>query len=454
MHIPTIALIIAIIGLLSSSLLVGGIISLVSLVMGIILLRKEKTIAAVRVIAISVAGLLVPFIMYFNTYGMSLPSKSGISKNPYKEILSTNFSNMGIAMAGDLANDPGAGSGGMSDAANSRTTASDELQEAIARAGKESDKGAAEERISGTVLYAEDENASGDGRTQADGDPMEDEMIYIGLTDSVRRGVIEHIDDNKDITDNGTKAGTDHAGTDNNNTSSKEQIEADSVATGDNIFESLDSIKEGDKNKGGIVSIAARDDDMPSYGGLPLGTLLIAQYFREDDHNCNPVLVLQNKTGETVRYECKFIARDAEGNGLSMSEKTVEVVKNGSLFVFEGRFHKKDMGGKKPAVYEFSITKRTPYENDMSSAVSLYTSTKNSTATLTAVNNSDKKVKVDAYVLFFDGTELVDCMWMIPQNTDEVCLNPGSTASIEGDAYYRFDRVETYYTAYEAIEGQ
>ena len=58
---------------------------------------------------------------------------------------------------------------------------------------------------------------------------------------------------------------------------------------------------------------------------------------------------------------------------------------------------------------------------------------------------------MDAYVLFFDGKELVDCMWMIPQNTDEVCLEPGSAASIKGDAYYRFDHVETFYTAYEAV---
>ncbi|MCR5404608.1 MAG: hypothetical protein K6E91_12440 [Butyrivibrio sp.] len=454
MHIPTIALIIAIIGLLSSSLLVGGIISLVSLVMGIILLRKEKTIAAVRVIAISVAGLLVPFIMYFNTYGVSLPSKNDISKNPYKEILSTNYSNMGIALAGDSSDDQiREGAAGI-DAANSRTTASDELQEAIAKAGKESAAGSLEGEASGSVLYTEAENAISDAENPAKDDPMDDEMVYIGLTDSVRRGVIEHIGENKDVTDDGTVTGADSVSADKKNASSDEQGEAGAGASTGNIFESLDSISESDKNKGGIVSIAARDDDMPSYGGLPLGTLLVAQYFREDDHNCNPVLVLQNKTGETVRYECRFIARDAEGNSLALSEKTVEVVKNGSLFVFEGRFHKKDLGGKKPAVYEFSITKRTPYEKDMSSQISLYTATKSSTATLTAVNNSDKKVKVDAYILFFDGTELVDCMWMIPQNTDEVCLQPGTTASIEGDAYYRFDRVETYYTAYEAIEGQ
>nr|MCR5670410.1 hypothetical protein [Butyrivibrio sp.] len=66
-------------------------------------------------------------------------------------------------------------------------------------------------------------------------------------------------------------------------------------------------------------------------------------------------------------------------------------------------------------------------------------------------NPTDKRIKVDAYVLFFDGAELVDCMWMIPQNTGEVCLDPGTMASIKGNSYYRFDRVETFYTAYEAV---
>jgi hypothetical protein len=217
------------------------------------------------------------------------------------------------------------------------------------------------------------------------------------------------------------------------------------------IFESLDSIDPKEKNKGGIVSIAPSDDDMPSYGGLPVGTLIIAQYFREDDHNANPVLVLQNKTGNMCRDECIFTARDKDGNEMAVSEKTVEVVRDGSIFVFEGRFDKKDLGGGIPDAFEFSISKREPYEKDMSTEIAVYTAMEGNSAILTAENKSDKKVKVDAYVLFFDGEELVDCMWMIPQNTDEVCLEPGSAASIQGDAYYRFDHVETYYTAYEAV---
>ena len=229
--------------------------------------------------------------------------------------------------------------------------------------------------------------------------------------------------------------------------------ETEAEETESSIFESLDSIPEDEKNKGGVVSIAASDDNMPSYGGLPVGTILLGQYFREDDHNCNPVLVLQNRTGDLARYECRFIARDKDGEELADSNKTVEVVRNEAIFVFEGRFDKRDLGGKIPETYEFSITKRTPYEEDVADSISVYTAIEGSSAVLTAENKSGVRAKVDAYVLFFDGRELVDCMWMIPQNTGEVCIDPGSSAVIRGDAYYRFDRVETYYTAYKAVEA-
>ncbi|WP_026651923.1 hypothetical protein [Butyrivibrio proteoclasticus] len=197
--------------------------------------------------------------------------------------------------------------------------------------------------------------------------------------------------------------------------------------------------------------IGASDDDMPSYGGLPVGTMILAQYFREDDHNCNPVLVLRNKTGNLCRYECKFIARDENGEELAISQNTVEVVKDGDCFVFEGRFDKNELGGKLPAMYEFSITKRKPYEEDASDQVAVYTRVSGNSAIVTADNTGDTKVKVDTYVLFFDKDELVDCIWLIPQNTGDVCVAPFTTANIQGDAYYHFDRVETYYTAYRAV---
>ena len=199
------------------------------------------------------------------------------------------------------------------------------------------------------------------------------------------------------------------------------------------------------------TEIGASDDDMSCYGGLPLGTLLIARYFREDDHNCNPVLVLQNKSGDLCRYECKFTARDGAGNQLAVSEKTVEVVQNDAKFVFEGRFDKNELQGKLPTMYEFSITRRKPYEKDRLDDIAVYSKTEGNSVFLAAENTCDKKVKVDAFVLFFDGNELVDCIWMIPQNNGLVSIEPGSAASIKGDAYYRFDRIETYYTAYEAV---
>ena len=380
----TIALIIAILGLFASLFLLGGAICMVTLGYGIYLFVKDKSIDALRIIAISAAGVILPIIMYLNTYGFHLPYDDGSGRSTFTTILATNYENLGIDLFGkEKSNEEAkAASIGVTDAEE----LSDKSEMAETEASAETS-----ESLESALAKLKDKNGQQDEK----------------------------------------------AGSEEN--------------SGSSIFESLDSIRKEDKNKGGIVSIAPSDDNMPSYGGLPVGTMLIAQYFREDDHNCNPVLVLQNKTGDLVRYECRFIARDKEGEELAVSEKTVEVVRNEALFVFEGRFDKRDLGGKIPDSYEFSITKRKPYEDDMADLVSVYTATEGSSALLTAENKSDRKVKVDAYVLFFDGSELVDCMWMIPQNTDEVCLDPGSAATIKGDAYYRFDRVETFYTAYEAV---
>lgn len=380
----TIALLLAILGLVASLFLVGGAICMVTLGIGIHQFVKDKSIEALRIIAISAAGVILPIIMYLNTYGFHLPYEDGSGRSAFKTILATNYENLGIDLFGKDKSD----------------------KEAEAVLVSESDA---------------DEFSQGAEKVET--------SASSGTSESLESALAKLKDKNEELDEN---------------------VES-SEKSGGSIFESLDSIRKEDKNKGGIVSIAPSDDNMPSYGGLPVGTMLVAQYFREDDHNCNPVLVLQNKTGDLVRYECRFIARDKDGEELATSEKTVEVVRNEALFVFEGRFDKRDLGGNIPDSYEFSITKREPYEEDMANQVSVYTATEGSSALLTAENKSDKKVKVDAYVLFFDGSELVDCMWMIPQNTDEVCLDPGSAATIKGDAYYRFDRVETFYTAYEAV---
>ena len=380
----TIALLLAILGLVASLFLLGGAICMVTLGIGIHQFVKDKSIEALRIIAISAAGVILPIIMYLNTYGFHLPYEDGSGRSAFKTILATNYENLGIDLF-----------------------------------GKDKSNKAAE-----AVLVSES-----DADEFSQGAEKVETSASSGTSESLESALAKLKDKNEELDEN---------------------VES-SEKSGGSIFESLDSIRKEDKNKGGIVSIAPSDDNMPSYGGLPVGTMLVAQYFREDDHNCNPVLVLQNKTGDLVRYECRFIARDKDGEELATSEKTVEVVRNEALFVFEGRFDKRDLGGNIPDSYEFSITKREPYEEDMANQVSVYTATEGSSALLTAENKSDRKVKVDAYVLFFDGTELVDCMWMIPQNTDEVCLDPGSAATIKGDAYYRFDRVETFYTAYEAV---
>ncbi len=429
MHMTVIALIISILGLCLSFFLVGGLVCAVTFILGMRLFLEEKSIPAFRVVAISAAGIIIPFVMYFNTFGFALPSGDGTGRNIFVRIIETNYSNLGFSI-GKRADDLAAVT------ARNGTSAQEDAQ------GRKDISGAGEDQTgkdgASAAIYAADGAVNAGNIADVNGGD-----IAVGNNGDIAAG------NTGDTAADGTSDKT--AGSDSSIKDSGSNLKEKTNIPEGSIFESLDSIKESQRNKGGIVSIAPSDDDMPSYGGLPVGTLLIAQYFREDDHNCNPVLVLQNKTGGEVRYECRFIARSSEGEELSESAKTVEVVRDGALFVFEGRFDKRDLGGRIPDSYEFSITKRKPYETDLANQVSVYTATEGASALLTAENNSDKKVKVDAYVLFFDGEELVDCMWMIPQNTDEVCLEPGSAATIKGDAYYRFDRVETFYTAYEAL---
>ena len=94
MHITTITLIISILGLISSFFLVGIIPSLVSFVMGIRLIIEEKSIDIVRILAISFAGILLPIIMYLNTFGLHLPTRDESGRNFYQQIMINNYSNL------------------------------------------------------------------------------------------------------------------------------------------------------------------------------------------------------------------------------------------------------------------------------------------------------------------------------------------------------------------------
>ena len=389
MHITTIALIISILGLLSSFVLVGIVPSALSLILGIRLLFEEKTIEASRIVAISFVGVILPIIMYINTYGISFPTGSDSGESAFVRIITENYESLGLLKR-------------------------QRAKELPQNAGDINPVQTAQEEVTDSEIFPE---------TAAVGAGDEIDPLPFNREEAVN-AYEEAISDTK-------------------------------VKKGDlpEIFESLDSLGSEEKNKGGIISIAPSDDDMPSYGGLPVGTMLVAQYFREDDHNCNPVLILRNETGDTCRYECVFTARDKNGNSMATSEKTVEVVRDKGVFVFEGRFDKRELGKTIPDSYEFLVSKRKPYEKDMSNEVSVYTRIEGTSAILEAHNKSNARVKVDAYVLYFDNNELVDCMWMIPQNSAEVCIDPGSSATITGDAYYRFDRVETFYTAYEAVGG-
>ncbi len=386
MHITTIALIISILGLLTSFGFVGIIPSVAAFVLNILNLREEKSIRTIRALAISFAGILLPAVMYLNSYGLHLPYDKPEKLGMLSQIIYDNYSRLGFNMNGLIKDD------------------SLEL-------------------------------------TDSSAEEPSDGMYYVA------EGVVEKDDGVKPDTKlDETEAGTD--------LTEGEGAAGDKILNElgmDSIFESIDSLDEGNDKGYGADMSGASDDDMPSYGGLPIGTLIVGQYFREDDHNCNPVLVLQNETGKDCRFECLFTARDEDGNELATSNKTVEIVKNGEKFVFEGRFDKDELGGVLPAMYEFLISKREPYEENLYDEVTVLGEIVENSAFVTAINTSKKKAKVDAYVLFFDGDELVDCIWMIPQNSGEVCIEPGSSAAIKGDAYYKFDRIETYYTAYEAV---
>ena len=388
MHITTIALIISILGLLTSFGFVGIIPSVFAFVLNILNLREEKSIRTIRALAISFVGILLPIVMYLNTYGLHLPYVKPERLGFLSQIIYDNYSRLGFNMNGLIRED-----------------------EAVLALDSSTDS------TSDGMYYVSDGVVVNDEGIKLDGLDTE------GADSEQNKGEYENSPNDKILNELGQ----------------------------DSIFESIDSLDEG-KDKGfGADVTGASDDDMPSYGGLPIGTLIVGQYFREDDHNCNPVLVLQNETGKDCRFECLFTARDEEGNELATSNKTVEVVKNGEKFVFEGRFDKNELGSTLPAMYEFLISKREPYEENLYDEVTVLGEIVENSAFVTAMNTSKKKAKVDAYVLFFDGDELVDCIWMIPQNSGEVCIEPGSSAAIKGDAYYKFDRIETYYTAYEAV---
>ena len=363
MHITTIALIISILGMSSSFFVIGIFPSLLAFILNIICIKDERSIRTVRPLAISFAGILLPIVMYLNSFGLSLPYEKPEELNMLSQIIYDNYSRLGLNCSFML-------------------PVKAEEQE----------------------VYAATERTDG--------------MYYVS------DGVV--------VDDDG-------------------MIELEPAKDLDNVEESIDSLDEALDQGYGSEKQGASDDDMPSYGGLPLGVTIKGQYFREDYHYCNPIIVLKNETGRDCRFECSFIARDGDGNELAVSDKTVEVVSEGGFFVLEGRFDKSELGGTLPSMYEFLVSKRDPYEENMYDDVAVYGEVVDNSVLVTAINNGDKKAKVDAYVLFFDGQELVDCIWMIPKNSGEVSIEPGSSAYIKGDAYYRFDRIETYYTAYMAV---
>ena len=315
MHIIVVTVVLSIVGLIMSLAFVGIMPSFIALILSIYCLKQKKTIARARALALSVVGVIVPILMYLNSYGLSGPHLRSDGLSFVAGIIYDNYSNFGLDMEWMKEN---------------KLTRDDGSALVAADTGEE----------------AADAVSTGDS---ADG---EDEMYYVSNGGEENKPEEPGEEDSGDI-------------------SKQDSIDASQYDF--DIFEKLEEATDEYDKKPISTKVGASDDDMPSYGGLPVGTLIVAQYFREDVHNCNPVLVLQNMTGKICRYEGRFIARGEDGEELATSEVCVEVVQNEAKFVLEGRFDKKELGGRIPAMYEFSVTKRDPYEIDRTGEVVVYT---------------------------------------------------------------------------------
>ena len=295
------SVVLSLLGLISSFAVVGIIPSIAGFVLSLKWFLEKKSINGARALAISVVGVLLPFIMYFNSFGFSLPYEKSAGLSFLPQIIYDNYTNLGL---------------------NMEWMVKDKAEELDFDVFEDAEQ-----------VESHEDSAESGGKEATFGDIDRKDVIASDdekQGDSDSKGKLESSKNTKSLDD---------------------EYELD-------IIDVIDDEMHTHKHKPTSTEVGASDDNMSCYGGLPVGTLLIARYFREDDHNCNPVLVLQNKSGKLCRYECKFIARDDDGNELAVSEKTVEVVQNDAKFVFEGRFDKKDLKGKLPSMYEFSVTTR------------------------------------------------------------------------------------------------
>ena len=73
MHIIVVTVVLSIVGLIMSLAFVGIVPSFVALILSIYCLVQKKSIARARALALSVVGVILPIIMYINSYGISAP---------------------------------------------------------------------------------------------------------------------------------------------------------------------------------------------------------------------------------------------------------------------------------------------------------------------------------------------------------------------------------------------
>ena len=228
MHIITIALIISFLGMLASFGFVGIIPSILAFVLNIFCLTKEKSINTVRSLAISIVGIILPIIMFYNSYGFDMPYDKGTGLSIIPQILYDNYLPFGVNL-GPLF--------GLKENESENYILLSDNSENLPD-------------------FDEDENVSiiSDAETALDNTPE------------------EKLDDSKKIDEKPQSDLFSDIGSMFN-------------LTDENVEESIDSLDESEKDVYGADKVGASDDSMPSYGGLPIGVSVVGQYFREDDHN-------------------------------------------------------------------------------------------------------------------------------------------------------------------------
>jgi len=153
-----------------------------------------------------------------------------------------------------------------------------------------------------------------------------------------------------------------------------------------------------------------------------------------------------NVSGKNIDVNGTFYAIGANGETLSATSVTLSSVPADSNFVIEGVFNK-NIGDVDHVVYDISTNESNAndFATDM---VDVYVSELDNGIRVEAVNKSDKELRVNVHIQFYNGTTFLQNTWVVPSDTFNYTLSPNSTAT--KDAICRagsFSSYEMFYTA-------